>query len=137
MPPNKRARKFIFEKLTCLNVLQPLSRLKTKACGANNIDAQMFRLCSSLLTDYIIHIDKTCIDMTFFPSQWKSSFLKSIAKTSKVTELKILRRIICILPALSKILERCLEQELRDLVNRLNILPLYVSVWFWTSSQLR
>lgn len=55
--------------------------LKTNACGVDNIDARMPKICLPLLMEYILHIFNYCIEKSTYPTVWKASMMKPIPKS--------------------------------------------------------
>lgn len=80
------------------------------------------KICVPFGMDYVVHIFNFCIEDSVFPKVWKSSIIRPLPKSKNVNSLKDLRS-ISILPSLDKIVERCIDWQLRELVNAHNVLP--------------
>ena len=68
----------------------------------------MLKLCSPFIDQYILHIINCCIEVG---SAWKVSIGKPLAKSPNPSKFNDLR-IISILPALSKVFERVLFNQM-------------------------
>ncbi|GJQ87407.1 hypothetical protein Trydic_g14551 [Trypoxylus dichotomus] len=92
----------------------------------DSVDARMLRICIPSLADYVTHSFNHCVDTPTFSTSWRSSPIKPIPKLGIVGKMKDMRP-ITILPALSEILQRCVNGQLREFVDSINILPAYQS----------
>lgn len=117
---------FEFRALSETDILLSLGKLKTNAYGVDGINAHMLKICVPLLMDYILHVFNFCIERSTFPDSWKSSLIRPLPKTSSPEDFKDLRP-ISLLPALSKVFERCIENQLRGFICDTNALPEYQS----------
>ena len=86
-------------------VMLYLSNLKSNAIGVDGISAQMLKLCSPFIDRYILHIINCCFEQNYYPKRWKVAIAKPLPKNSN-TETFADLRLISILPAMSKIIER-------------------------------
>nr|CAI5840148.1 unnamed protein product [Callosobruchus analis] len=77
----------------------------------------MLLYCCPKIIPFITHIVNECILRNYFPVRWKHALIMPLPKISQPSELKDLRN-ISILPTLSKVLERVLETQIREHLQR-------------------
>lgn len=106
-----------------IEVLKIISSIKTKAKGIDGLNISIIELCVPFLLPYITHIINYCITKSVFPSEWKRARILPLPKTSEVKDMKDLRP-ISILPTLSKIIERVIEQQLRAHLDSNQVIPI-------------
>ena len=104
------------------DIINIIENIKTKAFGSDQLNITLIMLCCPFVVEYIKHIINQCISTSYFPIGWKEAVVSPLPKVSNPKELGQFRS-ISILPALSKILERILEQQIRSHINEYNILP--------------
>ena len=75
-----------------------------------------------LIVPYLKDIVNSCIQSSYFPSQWKIAKIIPLPKNTQPTEFNELRP-ISILPTMSKICERILYNQIYAFVESENILP--------------
>lgn len=117
---------FCFSPVDDSCVTKILSNISTKAAGDDGFNITFILLCCPYIVPIITHIVNYCLENSVFPNQWKIGIVKPIPKCNIVTEYKDLRP-VCILPVLSKILEKIIESQLREHINDKQIIPLYQS----------
>ena len=83
----------------------------------------MIQLSCPFLLPYITHIINFCFEHSVFPKQWKEGRVTPIPKIDSPKEIKDLRP-ITVLPALSKVIERMIEGQLRNHLIKFDSLPL-------------
>lgn len=71
---------------------------------------------------FLTHIINMCIEKSYFPTSWKCAYIIPTPKIKQPIEFSHLRA-ISILPALSKILEKILDMQIRKFIDLNNILP--------------
>nr|CAH7733688.1 unnamed protein product [Callosobruchus chinensis] len=81
----------------------------------------MFLYCCPKIIPFITHIVNECILRSYFPIRWKHALIMPLPKVSHPSELEDLRN-ISILPTLSKVLERVLEIQIREHLQRHNLI---------------
>lgn len=112
-------------KFTAVDVSQVasiLSSLKSKSMGSDNINVEMLKLCCPIILPYLTHIINSCIIENIFPQQWRESIIVPIPKIAQPRECRDLRP-ISLLPTASKILEKILNQQIRQHLEQYKILP--------------
>lgn len=113
---------FEFSFVSAQDILNIISRIKTKSVGVDGISAMQLQLCSPQIIPYVTHIINECLRRSYFPLAWKHANIIPIPKNNHPTELNHLRS-ISVLPILSKILERVMEAQIRRFVEDKKILP--------------
>lgn len=113
---------FNFVMVTELEVLDALLSIKSDAIGADGISLRMIRLCCPYILRFITHLINFSIETNSFPSEWKTAHVIPLPKVKNPNELKDLRP-ISILPALSKVFERVLYNQLKVHVQTYSIIP--------------
>lgn len=99
-----------------------IKNIKSKAFGADKINITMIHLCCPFIIPFVTHIINECILNSYFPDLWKQAEVIPFPKVSNPTEYGHLR-CINILPALSKILERIMDRQIRQFLNQYQVLP--------------
>lgn len=112
-----------FKIVTDLEIQQIIQRIKSKAFGSDKLNITLIHLCCPYIIKFITHIINECILKSYFPRCWKSALVTPMPKVNNPSEFSQFRS-ISILPALSKILERVMEEQTRVFINNFNILPL-------------
>lgn len=113
---------FEFELVNDTIILQIINGIATDAVGADGISSKMLKLCCPFVVPFISHIINTSLILNTFPKQWKEAYVIPVPKVPNPVLLKHLRP-ISILPAMSKILERVMHQQLTKYLNVCDILP--------------
>lgn len=103
-----------------------ISGISSNAVGNDGFSIKFIKLCCPYIVPVITHIVNFCLENNVFPNQWKIALVKPIPKSNEVKEYKDLRP-VCVLPALSKILEKAIEIQLREHINSKQIIPPFQS----------
>lgn len=114
--------RFDFKLSDTSTIHRILNGIKSNATGVDDISPLMLKYCSPYIDKYITHIINCCIENHYFPDQWKISVGRPLPKTSNPTSFNDLR-IISILPALSKIFEKILYEQMYEYCINNNIIP--------------
>ena len=115
-------RSFDFRLVTEGDVGLVLGGLRSESMGCDGIGLRMLQYCHPYLIPYITHLVNSCIETSTFPSCWKEAKVVPIPKSGLARDFKDLRP-ISILPTLSKVLERVLEQQLRSFFAECGVVP--------------
>lgn len=113
---------FNFKLTTNEDVLKFLHSIKTKVTGCDNLNINMILYCCPYIVPYLTHIINSCIEKNYFPTCWKVAHVIPLPKVKNPSELKDLRP-ISILPVLSKLIEKILNAQIREHLNKFDILP--------------
>lgn len=113
---------FNFRIVSENEVQKILYSIKTNSQGSDGLNIKMLLLCCPYILPYITHIVNFCLQNSVFPDSWKVGIIQPIPKCNNPEELKDLRP-ITILPTLSKVVERVVDQQLREHLSENKILP--------------
>lgn len=113
---------FDFKLATVEEVHIVLNSLKSNAIGVDEISAIMLKYCSPFVDKFITHIINCCLEINYYPQQWKTAIGIPLPKNSNPVSFSDLR-LISILPAISKIFEKIMYNQIYDYVNSNNIIP--------------
>lgn len=102
---------FSFHCVNQLDVFSALNKVKSKSVGVDNVSIQFLKLIYPHISDIILHLINTILTTSTFPSDWKVARVVPIPKTKNVTCPADLRP-ISILPALSKIVEHIIKDQI-------------------------
>lgn len=110
-----------FKLITEIDTLKIIAGIKSKATGADNINILTLHICLPFLAPYITHIINYCLQNSIFPTCWKKAQVIPVPKISNPSSFNDLRP-ISILPALSKVLEKAIESQVKKHLNKNNII---------------
>nr|CAH7753143.1 unnamed protein product [Callosobruchus chinensis] len=103
-------------------IVQIVSAIKSNAKGVDDVSLQMVKLCLPAIAIYLLHIVNCCIEVGYFPQQWKVSQIRPAPKNNNPEEYRDLRP-VTILPIFSKILEKVICKQIMEYVSANQILP--------------
>nr|CAI5862446.1 unnamed protein product [Callosobruchus analis] len=103
-----------------------VSGISSNASGVDGISLQMLKLCLPAINDYLLHIINICLEVGYFPKQWKTALVIPKPKCSHPKSLNDLRP-ISLLPLISKLLERAVHMQLFEYLDNNSILPVHQS----------
>ena len=112
---------FKFSLATEEEVFQIINSLKSNAMGIDGISAYMIKLCCPNIVQPITHIINCCLETGYFPELWKVALIHPIPKIDEVNSPEDLRP-ISILPTLSKVLEKCIYNQIFNFIVKEEIL---------------
>lgn len=113
---------FTFKLVTDFEVQAILYGVKTNAIGHDGINIKLLLMCCPFILPFVTHIVNFCLENGVFPDNWKEAVVLPIPKNSSPKEYKDLRP-ISILATLSKVLERVVDNQLREYLFKFNLLP--------------
>lgn len=119
--PNSHER-FSFGLSDTSSIIKILNGIKSTSSGIDELNITFIRMCLPEILPYIVHIINTCLEQSIFPEAWKIALVMPLPKKPNPAGLADLRP-ISILPVISKVLERCMEVQLRKYISDHNILP--------------
>lgn len=99
-----------------------LTEIKSKATGHDNVSIDMLLLCCPHILPYLVNIINTCLLECVFPDSWKISRVIPLPKRKEVSSYSDLRP-VSILSPLSKVLEKVVAVQIREYIERSNVLP--------------
>lgn len=112
---------FQFHLVTADDIKEVIFNLKSNASGCDGISVKMLKFCFPVISNHILHIVNCCLDVGYFPENWKLSLIKPLPKITVPLEYSDLRPITMI-PTLSKILEKIVQLQIYDYATENNIL---------------
>lgn len=113
---------FNFKPLYFGDLCKYLTQIKSKASGVDGITLRMIHLLVPVIGNILTHILNTSLFTAQVPELWKTAVITPIPKKAVCTELSQLRP-ISVLPVLSKILEKAVNEQLCTFAENNNILP--------------
>ena len=93
----------------------------SKSTGLDGIGPRLLKLSSSVITRSITYIAQACISKGYFPNSWKQAEVNPLYKGGAKEEINSYRP-ISILPALSKLLEKFIQENLMQFLNKYDVL---------------
>lgn len=114
LPMNLHDREGDLEFKTVSNeeIFFAINGIGTNAQGLDGIPASLLKKLATFITPHLTYVVNNCITQSYFPVLWKAALVRPIGKVKNPTEMDEFRQ-ISILSALSKILERVLENQIR------------------------
>lgn len=117
---------FKFKLTTVEEVERAIFEIKSNARGMDHITINMIKYCSPEIAKYLTHILNCCIEENYFPSNWKCAIVKPYPKVLNPESFGDLRP-VSILPAVSKIFEKIIYQQIFEYLHINNILSKFQS----------
>lgn len=99
-----------------------LTTNKSKSIGSDDIQIEFVKLCCRFLLPCVTHIENECLRNSTFPNTSEMAYHKPIPKVANPEIFKDIMP-ISVLPALSKLLEKEVNDQLRRYLDNNNILP--------------
>ncbi|GIY29660.1 putative 115 kDa protein in type-1 retrotransposable element R1DM [Caerostris darwini] len=100
----------MFTKQETRQVIRSMAR--RKAPGIDGITIELVEAINKGSPDILLSIFNKCLELAHFPSCWKSAKLKLINKAGKDLSDPKAYRPICLLPTMSKVLDKLLTQRI-------------------------
>ena len=105
------------------NLIEKLiTESKSNATGDDGINSTLLKLCCPTIIPYITHIINSCLEQCVYPSAWKKAIIRPLCKVNNPSELCHLRP-ISILSAISKLLEKIMDKQIRQHLHNHSMLP--------------
>ena len=113
---------FNFVSMTVDHVVSLLRNTKVKPPGVDNLDVKLLIPVADLIAIPIAHIINLSLDKCIFPTEWKTAKIVPLPKNGREPFSGKNSRPISLLPALSKIMERIVFEQIKNYfgVNELN-----------------
>ncbi len=80
----------------------------------DNLDSKMLKIAADYISGPICHILNRCVLSGVYPGIWKKGKIIPLRKDAKLTFSGSNSRHVCILPVLSKVLERILYVQIQS-----------------------
>uniref|UniRef100_A0A6P7HE79 Uncharacterized protein LOC114347572 n=1 Tax=Diabrotica virgifera virgifera TaxID=50390 RepID=A0A6P7HE79_DIAVI len=113
---------YSFTVIDELKVYEKILSIKSNASGHDNINITMILYCCPYILPFITHIFNFCLQKSIFPSVWKESKVIPLPKTDSPIDYNELRP-ISILCTFSKILEKVMDEQIRQHITKFHLLP--------------
>ena len=122
LPTPPSSGSFSFRPITAAEVLEHLSSLDpSKSAGSDGINPMFLKAAAPVIADPISQLFNLSLDLSFFPSDWKSALVLPLFKGGTSSDLNCYRP-ISILPCLAKVLEKLVQKQLSLFLSSNNIL---------------
>lgn len=115
-------RKFQFCEVSIQSVDEAFRSIRSQAKGSDGICIKMLSIVFPHLTPYLTHIINVCLKCSTFPASWKDANIIPVSKVCNPQEPTDYRP-ISILPAMSKVLEKLVYEQIIRYVNEFKLLP--------------
>jgi len=110
---------FQFDNVTVQRVEELLLECKEKPSGMDNIDSKLFKFVASLIAVPITHILNLSFNIGVYP--WKTAKILPLPKNTSSTFCGSNCRPISMLPALSKIMEKIVVEQIKKYFSEHNL----------------
>lgn len=104
---------FSFRCVSEIEVHEVLSKIKCKSVGVDEIPIYFIKLVFPYISDFVLHLVNYILTSSSFPQDWKTARVVPIPKSKNVQGPEDLRP-ISILPAISKIVEVILKNQILE-----------------------
>lgn len=105
---------FNLKKVSVSKVELMLMICKNKPPGFDDLDCKLLKPIASLIAPMVTYIINQCFTENFCPQAWKISKVVPIPKNKKLPFSESNSRPICLLPVLSKIMERIVYEQIQS-----------------------
>jgi hypothetical protein len=127
LPEQTEHSGFTLKNVHQFEIVKEISRLRSDtSTGFDQIPVKFIKLVSTDLIGPLTYIINTCIDSSLFPRTWKTARVSPIPKINNPTCEKDYRP-ISILPALSKIFERLVNNQIVTYIDEQGLLASGIS----------
>ena len=114
--------RFSFRYVSVPEITRILKEVNSKkSAGPDQIPARLINDCANELASPIAHLINVILETSVIPSDFKIGRISAIYKNGEKTQLNNYRP-ITVLPIISKIMERCVFNQLTDYFERNNLL---------------
>lgn len=110
---------FSFSPITEYDLFIAVNSIKSNAVGYDNIPIKFIKLILPLISPLLTHLINTIFTVSKFPSSWKVARVIPIAKNGQFDNNNL--RPISILPAMSKIVENLMKQQILSHCNEFSL----------------
>lgn len=113
---------FSFKKVSIAEIKTAMNEIKSKAVGSDQLSIDMIKAVSPYCIDAITHLINQSLTKGIFPDAWKLSIVHPLPKTDNPNSVEHLRP-ISVLPAMSKVLEKVVAEQVERYIEGQDILP--------------
>ena len=118
--PDVRLSRFYFHHVTLDIFLKTFFCSRTNSSGIDCLSWKILEISLPVILPYLLDIFNGSLDSGIFPAEWKKSTIKPIPKKKNPSELKDFRP-ISLLPVLSKILEKIVQDQITQYLTQENL----------------
>jgi hypothetical protein len=118
--------KLYFRNINPVELISALKSITSNAIGEDQMSIKMLKPLSMYILPVLLHIFNYSILTSVFPNLWKFALVKPIPKVNKPTTASHYRP-ISILPAISKIFEKLIYDQIMDFVQKHTIIDTFQS----------
>ena len=120
--PLRTCMQFKFKCVSKVFIEKQLKNLKrNKSTGADDLPSSLLKDCSSEISNPLSYIINLSLKQAVIPDDWNLALITPLYKSGSTTDTNNYRP-ISVLPALSKILEKCVHKQLMDYLEENNLL---------------
>ena len=106
------------------NVIKAIKSASSKQCATDPLPTWLLKDSIAVLAPYITSLFNTSLTNGYFPTQWKNAIVKPLIKKAGLDATLTSNYLpVSNLPFLSKMLERIVQRQLTNHLNRHNLLP--------------
>ena len=117
----ERANSLHFANITFNELYLAFSKIKSNAIGPDGIPIKFLKILLPYIDSHLLHLINTVLTTSVFPDSWKTARIVPILKKGLSNDFDNLRS-ISILPALSKIVENILKEQILEHIKRYSLL---------------
>ena len=125
---NSRPQNFKFKQVSEVEVLKAVRSIKTNATGIDDISALFVKTGIEISLPFITDIINNALKLNYFPNRWKLALIRPIPKTQNPVSPSDFRP-ISLLPALSKIYEKILSDQMKKYFSEEKLLSTFQSAY--------
>lgn len=119
---------FRFQPVIEQEVNKIVRGLKSNSCGVDNINSFVLKLIINRISSVITDIINTSFEQKVFPDKWKKAIIKPIPKSAFPIKESDFRP-ISLLCTLSKIIEKLVQKQICEYLNKHSLLDPYQSAY--------
>ena len=113
---------FMFKPVTTAEVSQKLKLLKRKkSAGLDNIPPSLLKDCADSIAPSLTYLINLSFKNGVFPTDWKLTKVVPVYKSSALNNMENYRP-ISVIPAISKVIESIVHEQLSDYLEKNNLL---------------
>lgn len=106
--------KFTFERIQSETILTLLQASKEKPSGVDNLDMKLLKPVADLIAQPVAHIINLSLETSICPAEWKVAKILPLPKNNRESFSDKNSRPVSVLPALSKIMERIIYDQIQS-----------------------
>ena len=112
---------FDFHQVETSEIVKILLSCKDKPSGTDNLDSKLLKMTAHAISPAVGHIINTCLQENMFPQKWKTAKIIPLPKNAKLSFSAANSRPISLLPALSKVMEKNMCNQINSYFTENNL----------------